>query len=289
MTMQPIIDWMSFTIDAPLDKAGDVEWLDHNNKYLMLREVLMRVVQELGNDITRTLFGDLHGEPEVGRFPYKYAIQDNTSKAMIFFDPGLKHILIEVSGHGCKSLGMQSTHTILAHLGRNFSRLDVSTDIASDATPVEFISEGYSKRFTSTTIANSDNGQSIYVGSPKSDRQAVVYRYSEPHPRAHLLRIEHRFRRQQAKTMATHVAEHGLENAIALCGEIFAWGSPLWTPAVLGAVPLPKVDIAAKDSKVANWLLKQVFPAMKRYEREGVIPDLRAFVEEYLFGDDETP
>ena len=286
--MQPLIDWMSVTVAVPTNRDGSLAWLDASNRNLVYREVLTLVNEALGRDIMQTLFGSLDSGMEAGRFPYKYSTRDDTSRAVIYFDSHIEHILIEVSGIGCGQLSERQTYSILASLGRRCSRLDVSADIATMEAPVSFVGAGYSNRFSTSSIHTSDNGQTVYVGSPKSDRQAAVYRYSKPHPRSHLLRIEHRFRRDAARRMATYVAKHGLPSAIAQCGEIWDWKHELWEPTVIEAVPLPKVDVPATGSHVAQWLLKQVFPAMRRYERQGTIPDLRAFVETYLFDDDQV-
>lgn len=285
--MQPLIDWVSFTIPTKQDKEGRNQWLDRTRVPLVRREVLARISTWIGGDLMRHMFPEIEKDTGVGRFPYKYSMTDVETRIKVYFDPEISHILVEASGIGCKAISKSGLfERLLVDVGSHCSRLDVSCDLVTDMQPTDFARGGYSDRFKSTSVHNSDSGQTIYVGSPKSDRQAAIYRYADPHPRSHLLRVEHRFRRDAAKDMAAYVVEHGLDMAIAQCGEIWGWRHPLWDTDDLEPVPMPRVSVDAKDSNVARWLLTQVFPAMRRYEKEGKIPDLRAFVQTYLFEED---
>ncbi len=288
--MEPLIDWISFTVEVPTDKDGMTpRWLDARNVKLCRRQALSWLSEKVGIDVMKSLFPELSVNEEAGRFPYRYMVVDNQTNVRIYFDSSLKHFLVEVSGRGCKRATEKGTIvTLLEGIHSRVTRLDLSCDMDTDTTPIEFVKAGYSGKFTSSSVHQSESGQTVYVGSSKSDLQAAVYRYAEPHPRSHLLRVEHRFRRDAAKAYGKLVTENGLTNAVLAAGERFGWQSDLWNVNEICAVQPPRVAIDAKDSNVARWLLTQVFPAMRRYEREGTIPDLKAFVQAYLFEDDQS-
>jgi hypothetical protein len=234
-----------------------------------------------------TLFGSLPQTEDKGRFPYRYSLVDDLSKARIYFDADQKHILLEISGKGCKGLSEANLiQSLLIDCHDDISRIDVSADIRCSTSPHSFVAAGYEPAFKSSSRHISENGETCYVGSVKSDRQAAVYRYYEPHPRHEFLRVEHRFRRDRAKQMAQYLAQNGILHAVAKSGEIFGWKHPFWQPGEIELAPMPDLNVDAGQGAVINWLLKQVFPAMRRYERQGLITDLHAFVQLHLFEDD---
>lgn len=287
--MNPLIDWISFVIPSPLDGEGKVNYLDPTNGHIVRRQALGKLYQKVGKPVMDTLFGALPLNEEPGRFPYKYVLRDTVSKACVYFDPGINNILIEVSGVGCAQLSEQGEMVRLAAMVSTVcTRIDISVDIDTGFSPIDFVKGGYEKRFRSSAIMQSDNGTSVYVGSMKSPRYAVVYRYNEPHPRAGLLRAEHRFKHEHAKRMCEYIQANGLVMSLAYCGVIYGWSHPLWDPDSIEIEIPKKLDVDPRDSNLARWLLTQVFPAMKRAEREGTIPDLLAFVQTYLFDDDDS-
>lgn len=287
--MYHLVDWISFTVNSPQDQLGRVNYLDPNNRHIVRRQVLAQLYQKVGKDVMNKLFGALPINEESGRFPYKYSLVDDVSKAHVYFDPQIDNILVEVSGFGCRLLQESNlVESVCATVSTNCTRIDVSADLRTDISPVEWLEGGYNNRYASTSRHQSSNGITCYVGSPKSDRRAAVYRYFEPHPRHEFLRVEHRFRRDSAHQMAEYVGKHGIGKAVAMAGQMFEWEHPLWQPAELELEALPKLEIEVRDGNVARWLLTQVFPAMRRYERQGVIPDLKAFVQTHLFEDDES-
>lgn len=284
--MRPLVDWISTTVPTKTRTDGSPQWLDPSNPQLCKREALARVSTIIGRNIMQTLFGDVQPGLDTGRYRYKYRIDDPNSGASLYFSPELTHMLIEAKGRACAALSENGQIIeFLALVGVSRSRLDVSADLATDTTPIEFARAGFSHRFSTGSQHYSDNGLSVYVGSPKSQRRAIIYRYQEPHPRAHLLRVEHRFKGLAAEDMAHVIVEHGVVAAVKAAGELFGWRHPLWAPPFDGDVELPRVTVGAKDTGVVRWLLTQVFPAMRKYEEDGRIDDLRAFVQYYLFDD----
>lgn len=284
----PLVDWISFSVSAPQNpKKTEVQWLDRTNVKLCRRQATQQVYNLVGREVMDTLFSSLPVNEDIGRFPYKYSLIDDLTSARIMFDSGLDHIGIEISGKGCRAL-QEGGHIqrLLAVVSNNCSRVDVSLDVLTNTSPIEFCEAGWEGRFTSHATHVSDVGTTVYVGSPKSEKRAAIYRYNTPHPRAQFLRLEHRFRNNFAKHMCNYISVNGLAMGAAYAGLQFGWKHPLWSPQEVKELPLPKLAGDARDAAFARWLMKQVFPAMRRAEREGQIDDLRAFVQTHLFEDE---
>ena len=134
-------------------------------------------------------------------------------------------------------------------------------------------------RMRSRTHISSDTGETVYIGSRKSEQFVRIYRYSQPHPRAHLLRVEYVARKKTAKAIAAKVLTDDLSS-------IYSW--------VVGKFSLPDAvgsDYAASDvslevyhkdtSKTMLWLIKSVAPAMRRLIASGDL-NLAEFILEYI-------
>lgn len=172
---------------------------------------------------------------------------------MLFGGSQFGNFLYELSGRGCDTFDTPHERFFaLSYLGPHLTRLDIAIDIECDVSPIEFADARTHNRFRSKWTIESDEGQSVYVGSPKSDRYAVVYRYEEPHPRSHLLRIEHRFRRELAKeTAAAYCDEHADEfGFVTSVGLSWGWEHEAWAYRDAEAEPLsPKARHEARERK----------------------------------------
>jgi hypothetical protein len=248
----------------------------------------VQVTQQIGKQTMDTLFGDLPSDLEAGRFPYAYALIDNSTSARIMFDSRLSHIAVEISGKGMRKLHEKSlVQSLCVVVSTNCSRIDVSCDIATDTSPSEFVGAGYNSRMLSSMTVTSPTGITEYIGSPKSQKRAAVYRYAPPHPRSAYLRVEHRYRHDAAKAMCHYVGTNGIAMAVACAGIEFDWQHDVWDMSDIAVMELPKLEGDCYDPNFGNWLLRQVFPALRRAERSGRIDNLRAFVQNHLFEDDD--
>ena len=289
ISMIPLVDWISFSVSSPVHRrTGELQWLDPLNSNLCRRQALAQVYRTIGKDAMDTLFDQLPPSMEDGRFPYQYAIIDERTSARISFNSRLDNIGVEISGKGMQALHDRGlVQSVVLAISPNCSRIDVSVDLATDYTPSEFVGAGFNSRIHSVMSVSSPTGESKYVGSPKSDKRACVYRYAAPHPRSPYLRVEHRYRNNAARAMANYVGTNGLAMAVQYAGLDFNWQSPLWDVCDIAVVDLPKLAGEARDNNFAQWLLRQVFPALRRAERQGRIDDLRVFVQTHLFEDDQ--
>lgn len=212
------------------------------------------------------------------RRPYCIARQWGHIRA--FAGVNINHVLFEVSGQGCDQLreaGMLDR--VLDLQNTRFTRIDVAFDILG-VSPDEIIETGYSGAFKAHSRMQSQTGITHYVGSPKSERYARVYRYNDPHPRANLCRIEIVHRKRYARILARAIKEEGLTSAglSALASYKFKHDKvPVGANDVLATVAIIK-----GDQKTVHWMIAQVAPAFRRLVLDGTITDPMAFFNEHF-------
>jgi len=282
--MQALIDWYSFSMPVPdsVSISG-----------LPFRRLIKHVIdRSLGRDLSLLLFppvdpqGGDTWEPERGRFPYSHSIINKTTRTRAFTGEGQKHILVELSGTSCAHhYAKEELLDVIRRTSDTCTRIDISADISTDCTPQDFVGTVESGKWTTISINESNTGDSVYIGSTSSPRRAVVYRYAPPHYRADLLRVEHRHRGDAAKIVANYLNKFGLEKTLSAAAAPYGWNHPTWEPSIVDVKPLPSSDYTKHGQDKVLWLLNQVFPAMRKYQREGIIPDLRQFIEQYLYED----
>lgn len=259
--MEISIDYLSFTI--PFEQVYDTP----NHR-------LGIAVEEMTNAYLGTFTDAIidnqpfsMGKP---RAPYSARWGREDGGVSIFAGPACPHILIEITGRGCETVRAHSALEGLLNLvQQRATRLDVACDIRCETKPHTFAQKRDVNRFKSITDMRSETGDTFYVGSFKSDRFARVYRFAEPHPRAQLLRIEHVYRRDNAKKLVAEILSSGLTAAAAGCGVAFGWSHELWdtsnvTPATIKAGQKRK---SGKDT--VRWLYGVVTQSVIKQVKAG--------------------
>lgn len=274
--MRAHIDWLTFTLRLDMSEDGD-----YANGIEKALDAL------LGRALLATLFDGTTSPKQRGRAPYAdawaTAATDGSVLCTVYAGISLPHFCVEVGGKGCERLiELGVMERILDRVHGSVTRLDVACDIETMVAPTEFVGVTTHERMRSSGFQKSETGETCYVGSQKSERYARVYRYFEPHPRAHLLRVEHVFRRENAKVVAAAIVEHGIEACAASAGEVFGWGHAVWKP---GVADVPEIAVVAPErgmGKTVSWLVTSVAPAFQRLVREGVIKNPEAFIQRYF-------
>lgn len=270
------IDWLSFSVPVRYSSPND-------EAYAVAIENAL--CDQLGQWLCDALFAAKWKLAEHGRQPYKHVWKRDDCSLQMFTHPNLNHMTVEASGTACDWLREQDLLDVLiTKVYDRTTRIDLATDIETLTNPEEFVSKGHSSRFTSTGIFNSDTGQTVYMGSQKSEKFARVYRYYEPHPRANLLRVEHVFRRDKAKVVARSLCDTSIEIVAASAGKEFDWQHEDWSLRDKETVSLRTVRGERSNSGTIRWLLTSVAPAFKRLVSEGEIADPEQFVRSYFLG-----
>lgn len=195
---------------------------------------------------------------------------------------GQQTALFEFTGVGCQSLReAELLRPLIEATQERATRLDVAADRKTKLTPHEFVSAGYTKRVKSENRRTSDTGDTITLGSWKSDRFVNVYRYHPPHPRSDTLRVEWRLKRDYAKSAAVYYLAYDAAHVVAMCDNSTKFKHPSWSRKNI-MEKLPTTPSMKTDAGTLHWLIKQVGPAIKRLVRQQVIEDPQAFFEEHF-------
>ncbi len=228
-------------------------------------------------------FGGDWQKQERSRAPYTDAWVQVSQGVTLFASPNLTHACIEISGQGCEQMLRNGNfEAVLVCCKGRVTRIDIACDIETTVSPSEFVAVLKHDRMRTSGNVISSTGETCYVGSQKSERYARVYRYNEPHPRSHLLRVEHVFRKAYAKKVAEQIAVSGIEEVGLASGLAFGWAHGVWQPSVVDS---PDISITKERGNSGNtvfWLVNSCAPAFKRLVQNGGITDPEAFINRYF-------
>lgn len=276
--MRTHVDWITFSVEnvypefTPDDPYGGS----------LERGLLML----LGEPLVRLAFNGEWELRERSRAPYKHAWALKDSGITVFAAPALPHFCVEISGEGCERLiALKALQMTLERVSERVTRIDVASDIETEVSPQEFVSEVKHERMRANGYQNSESGQTCYVGSQKSERYARIYRYSHPHPRAHLLRVEHVFRREYAKAVAARICDTSQDAVANAAADAFGWAHRVWDTGVAELADITVVAPERKMGKTVFWMVDTVAATFKRLVREGIIKDPEEFLYRYFLSD----
>lgn len=273
--MRTHIDWLTFSlaVGAPDDTESGYT------------NALQRALNNgMGEDLCNAVMGFEFKHREGSRAPYVDSWHAGEVGITIFANPTLSHMTVEVSGQGCENLIERGLlNALLEQVQGRVTRIDVACDIETEVTPTTFVAQMAHERMRASGFQKSESGETCYIGSQKSERYARVYRYNPPHPRAHLLRVEHVFRKDYAKSVAKACASAALEDVAQSAGKAFGWAHGAWQPTSTQDVDLSIVAAERAAGKTVYWLVHSAAPAFQRLVADGTIKDPERFVREYFF------
>jgi len=272
--MRTHVDWLTFTIPMIYKDESEDSYVN------AIQAGLLDMFEAA---LVEAAFSGEWRKEGRSRAPYKDTWMDEISGISVYASPNLAHCTVEISGRGCEKLiELGIISGILGRCCERITRIDVATDIETDTLPSEFVKVLAHERMRASGYQHSVTGETNYVGSKKSDRYARVYRYFEPHPRSHLLRIEHVFRREYAKVVAQSLLDNSLESVAAAAGRAFGWAHVDWNVEEVQHADISIVAPERAAGSTVTWLVRSVAPAIKRLIADGTIRDANAFFEEYF-------
>jgi len=278
--MRTHIDWLTFTM-TPRYGTFDNDGMSVGEDYAAAIEQAWNTTFD-GETIAKA-FGGSWEKQERSRAPYTDAWVLPEKGISLYAGISLNHCCVEISGSGCEKLIQADLlEKILRAVVDRITRIDIACDIETDTTPTQFVSALKHKRMRSGGHQFSSSGETQYVGSRKSERFARVYRYNKPHPRSHLLRIEHVFHKAYAKTVAQAILDSGMESVANASGEAFGWSHPIWDTTSDSMADLSIVTAERNEGKTVFWLVNSVAPAFRRLCDNGVISDPEEFIKRYF-------
>lgn len=260
------LDWVSFTVVRPDEY--------HETDYLQF------VFDALGNVLKTTEWDDFGRGLEFWKVqkhhkPYSVAFTHwNLEGLVVMYSLKRGEMLVELQGRFCEKFPSWAKRIAHAYTD-DCTRLDVAVDVVTDTRPSE---TGFSLDNKTVSINFSQSGETVYIGSPKSEKMMRVYRYAEPHPRAGLLRSEVVFRRGWAKKLAGALKHStGMAQFVAdyWRTQKASWWTELVAPVILAEKTVDVVSAPIRrgsdktTASTLNWLSSQVRPAIARAIRDG--------------------
>jgi hypothetical protein len=268
------IDYLSFTVDL-VNKIDDAN--------TALEVIASQFISDFGYEFYEAILMRSSGwEIAAGYRPYKFGYQNKEVGIFCHFG-GHDNALIQFSGNGCKFLAMAGLlNKVISVAHSRVTRLDIAIDIPTETMPVDFIKEGYNGRIKSDAIINSAQGQTVYLGSRKSEKYCRVYRYFEPHPRAKKLRVEYETKKKYARAVALSIHESGLETTAQSISDYYEWGHEDMPKLSELSEQIQTETSQRSDSKTLLWLMKQCAPAFQRLVTNGTISEPEQFFKDHF-------
>jgi len=249
------VDWLTFTVWRELGPSKD---------YDLPMMVTLRSVVGLLHSIGVTVEIVPTGK---SRRPYTDAYQLDGLSGVLMTNKKLKYATLEFTGQGCSQLhAMGELEKVIGFMDRNNqkpTRFDVAIDFVVKDRPKAFVDAGYSSRIKTYGYHKTSTGETVYLGSPKSDMMCRVYRYDEPHPRADKLRIELVARREKAEDALRIWREDGPNACVAFMAKRYKFDAAIWQDVELDVWSVEtSTEALRSDGKTIIWLLGQVKAAL---------------------------
>jgi len=235
------------------------------------------------NKILADAFGGEWQKRERSRAPYTDAWELANAGVSLYASPSLSHCCCEISGSGCERLiQLDSLLDVLKAVSDRCTRIDIACDVQTEVSPIDFVENLTHARMRASGTQISETGITCYVGSQKSDRYARVYRYSKPHPRSHLLRVEHVFRKDYAKSIAAACVSSDMAAVANYAQKVFGWGHTDWDTESIEVVDCGIVSPSRKAGNTVHWLVTCAAPAFRNMVVSGDIRDPVEFLRLYF-------
>jgi len=270
--MNTHIDWLSFSFPVGTDSYPEQGW--H-------WEDIQTALRLYTQDGLAELFNDTEVKHEGGRAPYAHGASMHNGILVVYWGGRLNHGLVQIHGQGMdyvRTLGIEKDLLLCA--AERVTRVDIATDISTNTTPVAFVEQRTSKKQMAHAFVHSKSGDTEYVGGRTSQRFARVYRYCDPHPRSHLLRVEHEIKGTLAKTVLPEILTLGVDDVQASLGKSFGWVHPDWKPTNSN---VQKISAPRNDRTLAKtelWMRTSVAAAFKKLVSQGLIDNPEAWLKE---------
>lgn len=269
--MECKIDWLQGTIPLPEDpgRVGGAKPL----------LIALYAVKLLGVTLDPLSIEQLI---TVGKsfFPYQFSLTLDGLPGSFHWGEKNHHILVRFTGQDCDRLRSEARLLPIAlKLGKDISRVDFAADMDVPDSPSSFLAEGYTAHTKARASFSSETGETEYLGSRSSDFFVRVYRYAEPHPRAHLLRAEVEVKGKAAHQAYLMMSTLSEVECVLSVHRRFGWQHPAWKPEQAMPAWKPSRGMDKAGHREMHWLMTQVAPALIRFQREGILDIFEWFEE----------
>jgi len=270
--MQTQIDWLSFSFPIGAETHPENGWKADD---------VMSELRRYTGDGLRELFETDEVKHEGGRAPYAHSIALRGGILAIYWGGRLNHGLVQIHGQGMAFVReKQIERDLLLIAAERVTRIDLATDISSSTRPIEFVQQRSSTRHQAHASMHSKSGETEYVGGRTSNRFARVYRYCLPHPRAHLLRVEHEVKGELAKKVVPEILSMGVETVQERLGLSFGWQHPDWQPVHQNLTKVKGIPNDRTAARTEIWLRTQAASAFHKLVKSGIIEQPELWLKE---------
>lgn len=272
------LDYFAFTF--PIALQGD------NDNEHTLQTILLALHDHTAHRLLDTVTARLWEWKAPAGF-YTNRIQCPKSGVQIQWAKANRFALCTMSGTSLdvvlKSIDLPS---LAACANGRATRLDFAVDFQTLEQPKTFVDAGYSDGFKSNGYYETETGSTYYVGSRNGERMARCYRYSSPHPRSHLLRVEVEYKGDAAKQACSQMLSVPLTELTLAAHAPFKWQHPLWSETGAQVSKIPARAYDREGAGTLRWLETSVVPALKKSHDKGILNLWEWFTEH--FGDKPT-
>jgi DNA relaxase NicK len=254
------IDWLTFSFNKPTP--------NDNNPF---EELLLYQADDATKNTLSEMVSRIGFKPKIGtpHKPYGEAIEP-CEGVVLMYSHKRPEAIVELQGKGCRQQP-EWTQAIARATVDRITRIDLCADFETTLQPFEVCKNA---EVTTRADMDSQTGQTVYLGSPKSERFVRVYRYAPPHPRSQFLRVEIVYRREYAKKIIGIMAKQTMLGIIKAEIERLKLD-----PRIAHAIDDKPAEYqltrraTTGEEKTVLWLAKQVAPAIKKLIDEGYPPD----------------
>ena len=210
---------------------------------------------------------------------YQHRLRHDSTDVAISYGKTNPHVLVEFAGKACQNLDSRDVLLpLITRFASRCSRIDFAVDIECETSPGEFIASRNNKSFKSSGNKYSPTGGTEYIGGRTSERMARVYRYSKPHPRAKLLRVEAEYKGDAAKAAAEYTAAHGVQQGCLAAHVCYGWTHSDWSPDLADVAKITYRNYKPADASTVRWLYGDVVTALRKAIKKDLI-DLQEWLD----------
>ncbi len=251
------IDYYSFTI--PTEKPFE------DGMFFDQQDTVIKAFASLFGDLGTQAFITLNWSHEGAARFYNHRLRHDATKTALSYGKTNAHILVELSGYACNQFdSLDMLLPLIDQTAERCSRIDFAVDIDTQTDPMDFINERGNKSFKSSGHKVSPTGRTYYIGGRTSERMARVYRYNEPHPRAHLLRVEAEYKGEAAKVASRHLSTSGLQQSCLDAHHPFQWQHTSWYQNGIQSEKMPYKAYNPQNASTVRWLYGDVITALRK-------------------------
>lgn len=260
------IDYYSFTI--PTEKPFD------DGMFFTLEDDVIKIFVSLFDDMATQTLLTLNWTHEAGSRFYDHRLRHDGSGVALSYGKLNAHLLVELSGLACSNF---DAHDLLLPLisktAERSSRIDFAIDIETQTDPKDFIDARHNNSFKSSGHKISPSGTTYYIGGRTSERMARVYRYTAPHPRHNLLRVEAEYKGDACKTAAKYLDQHTLQQTCVDAHHVFGWEHGDYKPLADKSKKITYKAYNPQNASTVNWLYGTVITALRKAIKAGLVEE----------------